>query len=83
MGWKGAHGALYKTDQKAREDSLTSKIIKNPRCVTLQKIMLKKHQKVTKKPERVTDRKSTSRNKWEGSIGGLSEDECEQKRGNK
>ena len=88
--------------QKAREDSLTSKIIDDPRCVTSQNIMhektpksykigsddgcsppRKKKYKKVKKPERITVSKSVSRNKWKESNSELSEDECEQRRGNK
>ena len=88
--------------QKARDDSLTSKIIEDPRCVTSQDVMhektpksyeidsddgcsppRKKKYKKVKKPERVTVSNSASRNKWKESNSELSEDECEQRRGNK
>ena len=71
-------------------------MIEDPRCVTSQNIMHEKtprNYKIDsddgcssprkKKREKVTVSKSAPRNKWKESNSELSEDECEQRRGNK
>ena len=84
-------GNLQK-QQKTRKDSLTSKIIDDPRCVTLQNTM---HEKTPKSNEidsgnrcstprkknykKVTVSNSAPRNKWIESNKELFEDECEQR----